>query len=191
MSASTYDHNNHVSQCQRPPSFLVHEHTSRSMLKGSRDSFVFMLKVEAHTHGRDCHFVAEKGAGSISEHVLNSWYYMKTHGLISSSSLWPLPLFWQKRISLQTDNFCRPGSLRSNSPVPLSCLYRHISQVEPQKKARGGQQEGNQRAGGCACGSFWERPGWRLARGRGQESVEAQRWASQNKRIFLTAGHGD
>lgn len=147
-------------KCQRPPSFLVHEHTSRSMLKGSRDSFVFMLKEEAHTHGRDCHFEAEKGAGSISEHVLNSWYCTKTHGPVSSSSLWPLPLVWQKRISLQTDGFCHPGPvLRSNSPVPLSCLYRHISHVEPQKKARGGEQEGNQRAGGCACGSFWERPG--------------------------------
>lgn len=91
VSANTYDHNNHVSQCQHPLGFLVQEHTSRSMLKGCHDSFVFMLKVEAHTHGWDCHFEAEKGAGSILEHVLNSWYNMKTHRPISSSSLWPLP----------------------------------------------------------------------------------------------------
>ena len=51
VSANTYDHNNHVSQCQHPLGFLVQEHTSRSMLKGCHDSFVFMLKVEAHTHG--------------------------------------------------------------------------------------------------------------------------------------------
>lgn len=108
--------------------------------------------------------------------------------LITISSLSSAAV-WQKQISLQIDDFCHMAYFIP-ALIFLSAVVITLSLMLFIKIAQAVAENSHSRTV-CVCVWFWERSGWWVEEGKGDQSLEAQHLTSQKKRMSLTVGHAD